>query len=235
MPFSNFWDTTQPPDTQLANLLGQDIRSLKLDIQQRMGAQSGTLAARWNPALDTQPANWTGVLYFTTDTSQVFQWSGAAWVDVTTLVIGVRPLVILKDSSLHVHTGDVTEDTIYTAVVTAGQLGTNGVIRGYISFGETARGVTAPTIRVRFGGQLIAVQVPTVAPPNTNILTFEMGNRGVTNSQFNIGVFFQNTGSVPVGQNSTVDTTLVQNLTVTMQNVQPGDSQNFNQFVCEIL
>lgn len=84
--FTNPWDTTQPPDTQPANLLGQDLRNLKVDIQERMGAISGTFAAR--PTPDTGNANFTGILYFTTDTAQVFRWNGATWDDVTAAVVG---------------------------------------------------------------------------------------------------------------------------------------------------
>src|SRR5215469_2756277 len=85
---TNVYDVTQPPDTQLANLLGSDLRAFRLDVQQRMALISGTLAGRWNPGTDEQPANWAGLLYFTTDTNQVFQWSGVAWVDVTANILG---------------------------------------------------------------------------------------------------------------------------------------------------
>src|SRR5208282_2642878 len=88
MPFppayDNTWDETSPPDTQPANLLGQDIRTFKTDIRERLALLSGTLA--------NQPTNLDavfggatyGMLYFATDTGQIFQWSGAAWVDITT-------------------------------------------------------------------------------------------------------------------------------------------------------
>jgi hypothetical protein len=83
--FDHAWDLTQPPDTQLANLLGQDIRNLKDDVMQRMSLLSGTLANR--PAPETVNATWGGVgyglLYFATDTGQIFQWNGGGWVDVT--------------------------------------------------------------------------------------------------------------------------------------------------------
>lgn len=92
--FDNVWDITQPPDTQLANLLGQDIRNLKDDIMQRMSLLSGTFANR--PTPETVNAVWGGsgfgLLYFSTDTSQIFQWSGAAWVDISAsfLSLGVK-------------------------------------------------------------------------------------------------------------------------------------------------
>lgn len=83
--FTDPWDVTQPPDTQLANLLGQDIRNLKLDVMQRIALLSGTSANR--PTPETVNATWGGsgygLLYFQTDTNQIFQWSGSAWVDIS--------------------------------------------------------------------------------------------------------------------------------------------------------
>lgn len=83
--FDHAWDITQPPDTQLANLLGQDIRNLKDDIMQRMSLLSGTLANRPTPEILNAIWGGTGfgLLYFSTDTSQIFQWSGSVWVDIT--------------------------------------------------------------------------------------------------------------------------------------------------------
>src|SRR5215472_11758226 len=83
MPMTNTYDVTYPPDTQQANLLGSDLRALALNVQQRMAAISGALVQRWNPALDAQPLNWTGLLFFASDTGQVFEWNGTAWIDVT--------------------------------------------------------------------------------------------------------------------------------------------------------
>src|SRR6266403_3416093 len=87
--FTNVYDITFPPDTQLANLLGQDLRNLRVDLMQRMSLISGILVNRPTPEIVN--ATWGGagygLLYFSTDTSQVFQWSGVAWVDVTASLI----------------------------------------------------------------------------------------------------------------------------------------------------
>jgi hypothetical protein len=52
---------------------------------QRLSLLSGTLANR--PTPETVNATWGGagfgLLYFSTDTSQIFQWNGAAWTDIT--------------------------------------------------------------------------------------------------------------------------------------------------------
>jgi hypothetical protein len=87
MAFTDVWDVTQPPDTQLANLLGQDIRNLKLDTQQRMAAISGISTAMPNFATDAQPANWAGILFFATDNGHIYQFNGTIWVDVTATFI----------------------------------------------------------------------------------------------------------------------------------------------------
>jgi hypothetical protein len=88
MPFTNIWDDTFPADTELANLIGANLRQLRLDIQQRMGAISGLSTSMPAFGSDAQPTNWTGLLYFATDTGHIFQWSGSAWVDVTTDFLG---------------------------------------------------------------------------------------------------------------------------------------------------
>jgi hypothetical protein len=94
MPFpptpTNVWDITQPQDTELANLLGQNLRDLKNDIMQRMALLSGVLASR--PTPETVNATWGGagfgLIFISTDTNQIFQWNGAAWVDITGSISG---------------------------------------------------------------------------------------------------------------------------------------------------
>lgn len=142
---TNVYDVTFPPDTQLANLLGQDLRNFRLDVQQRMALISGTLAARWNPATDAQPANWAGLLYFATDTQQLFQWSGAVWVQigfssniVASVNLTAQAAAIAATTLYAVPVGQsglyrVTVDAITTTVGTTGTVSTtiswnNGVI-----------------------------------------------------------------------------------------------------------
>ena len=120
--FDAVWDETSPPDTQAANLLGLDIRNTKRDIRERLALLSGTLANRPTP-----DANWGGVgygvLYFSTDTAQVFQWSGAAWVDVTSFIAGNR-----LSNSVQVITNAANQDGI-SVVIPAGALQIGSVVR----------------------------------------------------------------------------------------------------------
>lgn len=83
MAFTNLWDQTFPADTQLANLLGADCRQLRVDTQQRMAAISGLDAVKPNFAADAQPASWNGILFFATDTGQIYQFNNPAWTNVT--------------------------------------------------------------------------------------------------------------------------------------------------------
>lgn len=87
MAFSRQWDENYPPDTQPANLLGQDIRNFKTDIKERVAAFGGNFADR--PAVGDMITDWgryggNGVMYFATDTGQIFRWNGTAWTDYTT-------------------------------------------------------------------------------------------------------------------------------------------------------
>lgn len=83
MAFTNIWDDTFPPDTQVASLIGQDMRNLRLDIQQRMASISGISTSLPSFGSDAQPSNWNGVLFFALDTNQIFQWQNPAWINVT--------------------------------------------------------------------------------------------------------------------------------------------------------
>lgn len=88
--FTNNWDVTFPPDTQLANLLGQDLRNFRVDVMQRMSLLSGLFANRPTPEIVN--ATWGGagygLIYISTDTNQIFQWNGAAWVDISGSISG---------------------------------------------------------------------------------------------------------------------------------------------------
>ena len=86
MAFTNQWDVNFPADTQLANLIGSNLRQLRLDIQQRMSAISGNSNAGTTfPAFisDTQPGNWNGILFFDTVSGKIYQFNGAQWTDIS--------------------------------------------------------------------------------------------------------------------------------------------------------
>lgn len=83
--FDRAFDETFPPDTQAANLLGQDIRNLKTDIRERFALLSGLFVNRPTNMDAAFGGVGYGMLYFSTDTNQVFQWNGVTWADVTSI------------------------------------------------------------------------------------------------------------------------------------------------------
>jgi hypothetical protein len=154
---TNVYDVTQPPDTQLANLLGLDLRNLALNVQQRMALISGTLAGRWDPSTDAQPANWTGLLYFATDTSQIFQWSGSAWVDITS-AIGLGHYKFEGSNIVPVTVANTITNTVLQSIsIPANDIGAGQAF--YFEASGVAGCVTGPgqafTLTITLGGVVI--------------------------------------------------------------------------------
>jgi hypothetical protein len=97
MPFppmyDNTWSNTSPPDTQLANQLGADLRAFRLDASERM-QMIGTFAARPSNLESVFGGGAIGFLYIAYDTSQIFQWGGGSWNDVTkSFFQGITPFL----------------------------------------------------------------------------------------------------------------------------------------------
>jgi len=79
MAFSRAWDENFPLDTQLANLLGQDIREFKVDTKERFRAfGSGLIANRETPEAVFGNTN-LGVQFYAEDEGRTSRWDGFAW------------------------------------------------------------------------------------------------------------------------------------------------------------
>lgn len=233
MAFSNTWDTTFPPDTQLANLLGQDIRNgVKVDVQQRMAAISGLDAAKPAFGSDAQPANWNGILFFATDTGHVYQFNNPSWTDVTTNF--VLKSTALKTGVVVNHTGTVTNDTIYSLIIPAGVIGANGRVRiilMWIPISGNSSGSNTP--KILFGGTVVN-SLNTTTGAFTKSETFG-GNANATNSQnwFATRANASDPSSLQTLFTSAVDTTVPVTVSVTQQNALGTDSQTFYGFSVE--
>lgn len=151
--FTNVWDITTPPDTQAANLLGLDIRNLKNDVMQRMSLLAGTFANR--PTPEILNAVWGGagfgLLYFATDTRQIFQWSGAAWVDITTSFIASK-FSDLTQANFVNPAGLVTLNT----VTVPGNFTTNGVAKIHVA-GQLVNVAGTPSLSASINGVGIVI------------------------------------------------------------------------------
>lgn len=240
MAFTNVWDTTFPPDTQLANLLGQDIRQgVKVDVQQRMAAISGLDAAKPNFAGDAQPANWNGILFFATDTGSIYQFNNPAWTNVTTSIGSKNPAI--KNTTLVTQTGDVINHAIYTIPINAGFMGATGQLRVSL-FMRVNSAAGHPTINITYGGSVIAQSIAlNAALANTDgiyIMTLG-GNLGVTNSQSwdTMAVSYGAAAGLGNGFHTTsvVDSTILQNLIVNYQGGLNADSVTFYRIIVELL
>jgi hypothetical protein len=178
--FTNVWDITQPPDTQLANLLGQDIRNLKNDIMQRVSLLSGTIANR--PTPETVNATWGGtgygLLYFSTDTSQIFQWNGSGWTDITSnFFSSASSIRRFTDTTSYQYTSAGTQTTTgITIPANTLQVGSKVVVNVY---GDSVN------------SQSLAVIAQNGVPQNT-ICQTNTGNAGFF---VDIEAFYRGTGS----------------------------------------
>jgi hypothetical protein len=234
MPFpptpTNAWDTTFPPDTQLANLLGADLRQVRLDVMQRMSLLSGVFANRPTPEIVN--ATWGGVgfglIYLATDTKQLFQWNGAVWVDISASL----PTVSGGGFKLE-GTNIVPVTVVNTAALT--QLQAINIPANDIGAGQTfyidATGVlgwlTNPglTIGLYLDGVLIGSVNPTTAGSLNNqtwsLRTFFTGlvvGAGGSVSAAELGfIFSANTSPLPnnvPGGSVAIDTTVGHTLTL---------------------
>lgn len=134
--FTNSWDNTFPPDTQAANQLGLDLRNFRVDTQQKFTSLSGTLANRpinMEAVFGGSNVNGGfGIIYLATDTSQIFQWNGATWVDITSVMVGGR-----ISNGVAVVTNGANQDGIVLTAIPANSLEVGSVIdiRGDITPG----------------------------------------------------------------------------------------------------
>ena len=105
MAYTNTWTTAAPLDTQAANQGAVDFRALKLDTMQRISSfGAGLLANIPTPEVNSASANWTGVMYWATDTLQAFRWNGSSWDDISTsLPTGTAVALATTGASVNVN------------------------------------------------------------------------------------------------------------------------------------
>lgn len=171
--FTNNWDVTFPPDTQLANLLGQDLRNVRVDVMQRLSLLSGTLANR--PTPETVNATWGGagfgLLYFATDTSQIFQWSGSAWVDISSSFI--KTALVGTPVNLTGQNAAIGATTFFTSPV-----GVSGMYRiSYDLYTTTPAGAGSMSASFIYNNGSATITIPGV---NVGGSTFDDSSRYTT-------------------------------------------------------
>lgn len=240
MAFTNTWDTNFPPDTQLANLLGQDIRNgVKVDVQQRMAAISGLDAAKPTFGSDAQPANWNGILFFATDTGKIYQFNNPAWTDVTTS-LKAPSSVIYKNTTQITHTGDTNVDTIFTTglpILTA-----QSILRITFLFSVNSQGGPSSVFTTNINGTFF-----TLVGINSNLAVMLQCTHYIYNinsvslqGSDATNVFRGADGAagavaISTGGPGAVNTGVPTTLTLTATNGQNSDSQTFRHILVELL
>lgn len=155
MAYTDVWDVTSPLDTQAANQGAADFRATKLDVMQRISSfGAGLLASRPTPEATSGTADWTGVMYWATDTHQCFRWNGTAWVDISLSLPGGgggSGVTIFSSAAQINAPANTAKNVIYTGNVAANSLGaTGGVDIQFNVFGTGGAGTFV--ISIDFGG-----------------------------------------------------------------------------------
>jgi hypothetical protein len=243
MPFTNVWDDTQPQDTQLAKLLGQDLRNFRVDTQQRMAAISGLDASKPAFGSDAQPASWNGILFFATDTLSIYQFNNPNWVKVGSLASG--PVLIFSSSAQIAHTGTTSDDPIYTTTIPA--LATvNGKLRIKIGWRIQAQNNAGPAImRLSINGVGLALASPQALNPSflplgvvTEVLVSNINSPGtqavVITHAYN-GSDEPGLARASVGLGGSFNTSTPGTGGIFMQNGLTTDSQNFDYCTMDVV
>ena len=229
MAYTDVWDVTAPLDSQAASQGAADFRATKLDVMQRIASfGAGLLAARPTPELTSGTADWTGVMYWATDTRQTFRWSGAAWVDISPNIPSGSGVFIFSSGAIITAPVDITEDVIYTATVLANSMGATGGL--FLKFSVTANISANVTVRVRLGGVLISDATFVITGIGTTSYEVTVLNN-LTNAQTIQTIAYANSGasgvpSITVSPTA-IDTTVNQILSVTVQKTTAGNVVKF--------
>jgi hypothetical protein len=220
MAFTNVYDVTYPPATQLVSSGPADFQAAALNVQQRMAAISGLDASKPNFAGDAQPANWDGILFFATDTGQIYQFNNPSWTNITTNILGAAAHPVYKTAINTTITGTTLLQTLVTINVPGSAISTTSFFRvslpGNIQF--TASGGGTVSIICSFGGFNVIDFFPSASSQWANTV-FWGGNLNSTSSQMFIAQYFLGTVYTVAGvQTSAVATGTGVQILLTVQN-----------------
>ncbi len=163
-------------------------------------------------------------------------------ISATGLTInGLAPdLIVCKNTTPMIHTGDTTVDTVFTCPLPI--LSATSIVRLTLSWNPTLQGASGTTVFVKLGGSMISQAEFNNSPGYSGVVTIvNIANLGSVSSQIadTIQNYNQNetSGQIVtfVGDNSTVNTGVSVNLVVQAQNGTNTDSQTFNYVLVELL
>ena len=177
MAYTDVWDVTAPLDTQAANQGAADFRATKLDIMQRVASFGAGLAAnRPTPETSSATADWTGVMYWATDTKKVYRWNGSSWDDISTdIPSGGSGITKATNFTLANITNPVT-NAVYNVATLPATLAVGTVIkaRGSALVNVTSgSGILSLSVVVSTG-TYIGVEIPLVTDSQYYIIATEL-------------------------------------------------------------
>lgn len=238
MAYTNTWDDTAPLDTSLASLLGQDIRTFKVDIRERLSQTSGPLANRPTPE-----AGFAGITYLASDTYQMFQWSGSAWVDITQ---ALRGSTILFKNPPAGFTGNGATQIVASHSLPGGFLSDHGGIRIYArAFNDDGSLQTNPRtmiFEVNFGNAVFGLSSGTVSSAKESGIDVQIFNNFNVAQQFTFlnllgtsnDLGWEGTNERANGTTITVDTSQNVQITCTVQ-IDNGTRYTLSGFYVQLL
>lgn len=144
---------------------------------------------------------------------------------------------IFSDYTLHTNTGNTTENTIYSKIIRAGLLSSNGALRLTIAYTATVQGAVAATLRVKSGGFTLAgISIPAADNAGESIVDVLIAEQNSANAQTTtarksvsgIAPTINRTGTAV---NVAADATFI----VTIQSGANTDQQDFRMCSMELL
>jgi hypothetical protein len=134
---------------------------------------------------------------------------------------------IFTDNTQHVHTGDITKDSIVTKVIRGGLIGANGGISGRVQFFASTQGAGSSQIFADLGGNIANMSFSTAGQYE---FEFHLANRNAQNSAILWGKLTNFTAGTVTGvvNTSANDLSVDQTLTIFLQNANNTDSQTVN-------
>ncbi len=198
-----------------------------------MSLLSGTTANMPTPEIVN--ATWGGagfgLIFFATDTGIMWQWNGAAWVNVTSSFFVPPVNRNIFTGGAVVLPADALVHTIYTGVVAAGILGSNGGFKCEAYFLSNLTG--GLTIQASFGGTPCALWA--ISASGSSWINFSLLNTAVAVQASNGIGFFGGAFSPSNSYTPAINTALAQTLTLTAQKAVAGDSVAFQQGFATLL
>ena len=147
--------------------------------------------------------------------------------------LGLQSPSILKASAVQVsHTGDTNETTLATIAVPANAMGANGILR--ITTQMSFTGTNSKTPRIKFNGTTYVGFAATTQLSGR--YQAQIANRNATNSQVGNSLDQANFSSNATGViTSAHDTTAAQNITITGQLTNTGETIVLESYLVEII